>query len=332
MIKISEPQVTDEEVKAVEKVLRSKTWTQGKKVEEFEDKIADYVGCNHVVAVNSATSALYLVYKGLGVRDGVTVTVPAITYPATSNAVIEAGGSVVFQHRHMLIGDFCVPVHLAGVPQPAYGQTVVEDASHALGSEERPNVMVGKCWNSQAAVFSTHSVKNVATGEGGLICTNNEKLAGFCRAMRSHGFVDGALRFPGYNMRMTDIQAALGIVQLKRIDKMRSIRQEIVDQYNDALVGKVMLPLTRPCKTFWHLYIVHTNKKVKLAAHLEKKGIQTRTHYPPVYGLEYYRRIGFAPIPEAEEWAETHLSLPLHCNLTQREINKVIEEVKRGVK
>lgn len=331
MIKISEPSLTEEEVRAVEKVLRSKTWTQGSKTEEFENKIAEYVGCRYVVAVNSATSALYLVYKGIGVREGVKVTVPAITYPATSNAVIEAGGSVEFQHRTMLVGDLCVPVHLSGVPQSAYGKIVVEDASHALGSEERKGVMVGRCWNSEACVFSTHAIKNIATGEGGLICTNNENLAQFCRAMRSHGFIDGLLKFPGYNMRMPDILSAIGIVQLKRINKMRSIREEIVEQYNQALAPYVTTPAPRD-KTFWHIYIIHTDKKERLTRRLDKKKIQWRTHYPPVYKLDYYRRLNYAAIEGAEAYERTAVTLPLHCNLTQKDIGRVITEVKRGVK
>ena len=336
MIQYTEPTVTEDDIKAVEKVLRSKIWTQGSKVKEFEDSICEYVGCRFTVACNSATSGLFLAYKGLGVREGVEVVTTPITYPATANMIIECGGTVRFQFRTMLVGDFCVPVHLAGVPQPAYGKIVVEDASHALGSEVTHGIgkksMVGSCYGTDACVFSTHAIKNVPTGEGGLVCTNDEKLADFCRLMRSHGMKDGECVIPGYNFRMTDIQAALGISQLKRINKMRSLRQEIVDEYNDALFPYVTTPAERKCSTFWHIYIIGTNKKVKLHNRLLKKHIATRTHYPPVYSQPFYRRLGYSPIPEADEWVDTHLTLPLHCNLTGKEISRVIEEVKRGVK
>jgi dTDP-4-amino-4,6-dideoxygalactose transaminase len=228
MIRYASPHITGDDMRAVVDVMRSLDLTQGKEVPRFEREVGKYVKAKHVVAFNSATSALYASYKALGMGMGTEVVTTPISYVATANAAKLLGANVYFQDRQVLTGRFVVPVHYSGRPVPFYGETVVEDASHTLGSYV-DGWPVGSCRESDICVFSTHAIKNITTGEGGLATTNDGALADSLRQFRSHGWHSGRLRQPGLNLRMTDMQAALGRSQLKRIDSMRDQIQEVVN-------------------------------------------------------------------------------------------------------
>lgn len=336
MIKYAAPHILPDDVRAVVNVMYSGWLTQGEEVPKFEKEVAKYVGAKYAVAFNSATSALLAGYKAVGMGEGTEVVTTPLSYVATANVMALLGARIFFQDQEVLTGEFVVPVHFSGRPYRFYGERVVEDASHALGSVDG-GTHIGSCKHSMVCVFSTHAIKNITTGEGGIATTNSPDLADYLRALRSHGFYKDGLRFPGYNFRMTEIQAALGRSQLKRIDSMRDQRQKIVDRYNRELAGYVKTPEPRDEPTFWHLYQTHLKNKTqrdKLAAYLKRHGIQTRVHYKPIYLEQWYQDEGWQKglCPKAEQHWATELSLPLHNNLTVDDVEKVIDCVKRGVK
>jgi dTDP-4-amino-4,6-dideoxygalactose transaminase len=336
MIKYAAPHILPDDVRAVVNVMYSGWLTQGEEVPKFEKEVAKYVGAKYAVAFNSATSALYASYKAVGMGEGTEVVTTPLSYVATANAMALLGARIFFQDHECLTGEFVVPVHFSGRPYKFYGERVVEDACHALGSVI-DGKKVGSCARSSVCVFSTHAIKNVVTGEGGISTTNSADLADFLRAFRSHGFYKDGLRFPGFNFRMTEFQAALGRSQLKRIDSMRDQRQQIVDHYNEELAGYVKTPEPRDEPTFWHLYEIHLKGKTqrdKLAAYLKRHGIQTRVHYKPIYLEQWYQEEGWQKglCPKAEQHWATELSLPLHNNLTVDDVDKVIDCVKRGIR
>ena len=335
IIKYACPHILGDDVRAVVDVMYSGWLTQGKEVPKFEKEIAKYVGARYAVAFNSATSALYASYKAVGMGEGTEVVTTPISYVATANVARLLGARIFFKDHKYLTGQVVIPVHFSGRPYRFYGERVVEDASHALGSVDG-GAYIGSCKHSMVCVFATHAIKNITTGEGGIATTNSPDLADYMRALRSHGFDKDGLRFPAFNFRMTEMQAALGRSQLKRINAMRDQRQEIVNYYNEKLEGYVKTPEPRDEPTFWHLYEIHLKNKTqrdKLASYLKRKGIETRVHYKPIYLEQWYQDEGWKPglCPRAEEHWATELSLPLHCNLTKDDVEKVVDCVKWGV-
>ena len=335
MIKYACPHIIGDDMRAVVNVMQSLNLTQGEEVKKFEKEIAKYVEAKFAVAFNSATSALYAGYKAMGMAEGTEVVTTPLSYVATANMAKIIGARVYFQDRQVLTGEFVIPVHYSGRPYRFYGERVVEDASHALGSyvEGKP---VGSCERSDICVFSTHAIKNITTAEGGLATTNSPDLADYLRAVCNHGWYADGLRFPSFNFRMNEMQAALGRSQLKRINEIRDQKQEIVNFYNEHLAGYVKTPAERDEKTMWHLYEIHLKNKMqrdKLKAYLKRKGIQTQIHYKPIYLERYYQEDGYEKglCPIAEAFWETELSLPLHCNLTRDDVEKVVDNVRRFV-
>ena len=334
MIKYASPHILADDKRAVVNVMDSGQLTQGPEAKKFEKEIAKYVGAKYAVAFNSATSALYASYRAMGMAEDTEVTTTPISYVATANMAKIIGAKVCFQDRQVLAGEFVVPVHYSGRPYKFYGERTVEDASHALGSVV-DGAKVGACRSSDICVFSTHAIKNITTnGEGGIATTNSPDLADYLWSMCNHGWHKGRLRFPGFNFRMSEPQAASGRSQLKRIDAMRDQRQEVVNFYNERLAGYVETPAERAEPTMWHLYEIHLTNKTKrdkLKAYLKRRGIQTQIHYKPIYLEEYYQDEGWEQglCPIAEQFWRTELSLPLHCNLTRDDVEKVVDSVRR---
>lgn len=344
IIKYSCPHITGDDKRAVVNAMDSGWLTQGKEVPAFEKEVAQYVGAKYAVAYSNATTALYASYKALGMDNKTEVTTTPISYVATANAAALAiglypaqkqHGTLIFQDSEYLTGEFVVPVHYAGIPRRFYGERVVEDAAHALGSIDEGE-RIGSCSRSSITVFSCHAIKQIACGEGGICTTNSSDLADFLRAVRNHGFYADGLRFPSLNFRMTEMQAALGRSQLRRIESMKSQRLEIVSYYNEHLAGYVAVPEFNE-DVHYHLYPVHLKNKTqrdKLAAYLKRKGIETRVHYKPIYLERWYQEEGWQKglCPKAEAFWETELSLPLHCQLTLDDLEKVIDCVRRFLK
>lgn len=352
----SHQQITDEDVEAVVRALRSDLLTRGPFVEQFEGALAEFVGARRAVAVSSGTTALELVYRALPIRFVVT---SALSFVATANAALVAGvRSVGFidvdemgladVHSGCLFPSRCayVPVHFAGraCPIPDMREmgspVVVEDACHALGAFDHDGCSrVGSCAHSKAVVFSFHPVKSITTGEGGAVTTNDESLADELCSLRDHGRQHGLMTRLGTNARMTEFQAALGLSQLQRCQENVERRAELVEEYGRLLDGH---PRVRPPLFFedqfdasaLHLCDVHFQRpsdREKVRGALTRAGIGCQVHYQPIIPDHpyYVNRFGQQKFPRASLWAETELSLPLHSGMSIGDVGTVVEVVTR---
>jgi UDP-4-amino-4,6-dideoxy-N-acetyl-beta-L-altrosamine transaminase len=378
MIPYARPDLDKDDIQSVVEVLQTDWLTQGSMHRRFEEAIANYCGAQYAVSVSSGTAALHLIYLALGIGPGKKVWTSPNTFAATANAAHYCGGQADFvdidSRTYNLSPDFLaqklktdhypaliVPVHFGGqscameeIAQLARTLeiAVVEDASHALGGayQGRP---IGCCQWSDAAILSFHAVKIITSGEGGMILTNRADLYEKLIRLRTHGMTrcPDLFHHPnpgpwyyeqlelGYNYRLTDIQAALGLSQAKRIDAFVARRRELVRNYNEALAD---LPLTRPWQDpstdpSWHLYVIRLAldriKKTQrqVFEELHKAGIGANLHYIPVHLHPFYRALGFkrSDFPEAEKYYQEAVTLPLFTRLRPDEQNKVVTELRR---
>lgn len=276
--------------------------------------------------------------------------------PKTGNLCIKYLAEKLLQaSARGTLPDVVVPVHLTGRScdmEPIhklsirYGFRIVEDAAHALGGSYHQN-KIGSCKFSDATILSFHPLKSITTGEGGAILTNNCDVAEAAREIRHHGITRTPSKFlsknepgfhyeqhrMGFNLRLSDLHAALGVSQLKRLDHFISIRREIVESYYSGMSGKtnfIELPEESNFSA-WHLFAVKCENKRQrdgLYSHLLAEKIGTAVHYPPVYRQPWYQKNGNYPeLPLAERYADIALSLPLHPMLSNHEIKKVIDQV-----
>jgi dTDP-4-amino-4,6-dideoxygalactose transaminase len=342
----SQQSISEDDIAAVVRVMRSPYLTQGPEVERFEASLCAYTGAKYAVAVSSGTAALHLAY--VVAHKGRLMTSP-LSFVATANAGLMAGMDVVFRDVDPATGNvslpgyhdcLSVPVHFAGrtAPIPSDGKAVVvEDACHALGAMDFDgSSRVGSCAHSLASVFSFHAVKPITTGEGGAVTTNDEGFADAVRLLRSHGRLGSEMVELGFNYRLTDIQAALGTSQLERCDEMlrrrlchsKSYHSQLQD-FDDLLV----LP-GLSSRHAWHLYPVRikNGKRDAVKAELNAQGIGAQVHYSPIIPLQpYYRsRFGYkeGDFPEAEAWAAETLSLPLHAKMTEADVTRVVSALR----
>jgi dTDP-4-amino-4,6-dideoxygalactose transaminase len=321
--------IDKDDIKAVEKVLKSDFLTQGNTVTEFEERLADYVGAKYCVVVNSGTSALHLAVKVLNnigkIKNGYT---SANTFVASANCMFYEKIKVHFQDINLksynMIApkkhDLVIAVHFAGLPLDYHmNGLVIEDGCHALGAKG-----VGNCAHSQMTCFSFHPVKTITTGEGGAITTNNETLYEELKELRSHG-QDSV----GYNYRMSDVLAALGISQLSKIERFLERRREIFQMYNTALGGWIKLPVYSD-DSACHLYVAWFDKRDQVREYLKQQGINTQIHYIPAYRQRPY---GFynGDCKNAEKYYEHALSLPLYYGMTDNDVGTVINGVRNAI-
>ncbi len=356
--------INQADIQAVVEVLQSDLLTQGSAVPAFEQAVSNYCGSQHAVAVNSATSALHLACRALGVGQGDIVWTSPITFVASANCALYCGASVDFvdidPHTYNMgveqleakliaakqtgkLPKVVIPVHLCGQScemEPIYqlgqeyGFSIIEDASHAIGGKYQGQP-IGNCRYSDITVFSFHPVKIITTGEGGMALTNSQPLADKMILLRSHGMTrdparmthepDGGWYYQqidlGFNYRMTDIQAALGISQMQRLDEFVKRRYEIAGQYDQLLAD---LPLTLPWQhpdsdSSWHLYVIRLKLDQIAKTHkevfddLREQGIGVNVHYIPVHTQPYYQAMGLeeGSFPEAEHYYHEAMSLPM---------------------
>lgn len=366
--------ITEEDLKAVEEVLRSDWLTCGPAVPLFEGAAAEKAAAAETVAVNSATSALHIACLALGLGPGDFLWTSPNTFVASANCARYCGAEVDFVDidprtynmspealaaklklaaEKKRLPKIVIPVHFAGqscdmraIDQLAqeYGFKVIEDASHAVGGKylDEP---VGCCRYSDITVFSFHPVKIITTAEGGLCLTNSRELADAMRRLRAHGITrepelmagpsDGPWYYQqlelGFNYRLTDIQAALGLSQLKKLEEFVARRRELAARY-DALLAD--LPLVRPWQapygqSAYHLYPIKVEPARRLGVfnRLRAKGIGVNVHYIPVHTQPYYQALGFKPgdFPEAEKYYQAAISLPIFYGLSEAGQDKVIE-------
>lgn len=341
--------------------LKSPFLTCGPKVREFEQAICDYTGAKYCVAVANATAALHISMLALGVKQGDEVITSPMTFLASSNCILYTDGTVKFADIEEDTANInpieiekqitdktkgIIPVHFAGQScdmekiyeiAQKYNLFVVEDAAHAIGSDYK-NTKVGSCKYSDMTIFSFHPVKTITTGEGGAITTNNEELYKKLLALRSHGmYKDGKMtttweyemRDLGYNYRLTDIQAALGITQLKKLDKFKKRRREIVDFYNKNLdlPHLVEKDFSNAC---FHLYPVMVRNREEFYQKAKEAGLNLQVHYIPVHTQPYYKNLGFkeGDYPNTEIYYKKCISLPLYPSLTDKDLKEIVKRLK----
>jgi len=364
----------EEDIQAVIKTLRSPNLTQGPKIAEFERAVADYVGAKYAVAFCNGTAALHGACYAAGIGEGDEVITSPITFAASANCVRYVGGTVLFadidaqtynidpvQIRAKITANTkaIIPVDFTGQPveidsimeiAKEHNLVVIEDGAHSLGATYKGR-KVGS--TADMTMFSFHPVKPVTTAEGGIIVTNNETYYKKMLQFRSHGIEQvpyspekGGWYYEmtdiGYNYRMTDLQAALGISQLKKLDQFIAKRQEIATFYNEELKnikGIITPKQLEQTKSGWHLYMVQLENadRKKVFDAMRAANIGVHVHYIPVYWHPYYRELGYERglCPVAEQWYEKALTLPIHPGLTEQQfnhvINKLIEVVEESV-
>jgi UDP-4-amino-4,6-dideoxy-N-acetyl-beta-L-altrosamine transaminase len=376
--------IEDDDIAAVNAALKSDFLTGGPLVNQYEAAFAAAVGAKHAVACNSGTAALHLAILGLDIMPCDIVIVPTLTFLATANVVRMAGAEVVFAdvdpNTGLLTAETfeaaiatkknngrvraAIPVHLNGqicdlriLEQIANKHQIalVEDACHALGERN-----VGATEHSVAACFSTHPVKAIATGEGGVVTTAEENFAARLRQLRSHGmtrtpsnFKNTDLAFSngtpnpwyyemqeiGWNYRLPDVLCALGISQLRKLDRFATRRREIA-----ALYERLLMPLASAIRPVsganavhgWHLYAVRIDfqslgiKRAHFMKALREEGIGTQVHYIPVHKQPYYRQLyGEISLPGADAYYQGCLSLPLFPSMSDEDVERVVSALSR---
>jgi UDP-4-amino-4,6-dideoxy-N-acetyl-beta-L-altrosamine transaminase len=368
--------IDEEDIKAVIDVLRSDWITQGPKVAEFEKEFARYVGARYAVAVNSGTAALHAACFAAQIEKGDEVITTPITFAASANCVLYQGGTPVFadikedtlnidpeeikkkinqKTKALIPVDFTgLPVDLEKILQIAKNNNliIIEDASHALGATYK-NSKIGSI--SDMTIFSFHPVKHIATGEGGMITTNNKEYYERLILFRTHGITkerDKLLNYEGpwyyemqelgYNYRLTDFQCALGLSQLKKIDRIIQRRREIVQKYDYELkdMPEIKIPENNPFDSnpAWHVYMIQLNlEKLKVSRReifeaLRAENIGVNVHYIPVHLQPYYqKRFGYhkGDFPKAENYYSRAITLPIFPKMTEKDINDVIKAVEK---
>ncbi len=364
-IKVAEPCVGAEEAEAVTRVILSGNYVSGKQVESFETAFADYIGCKYAVAVNSGTSALYIALESIGVGKGDEVIVPAMTFFSTVSSVLYLGATPVFADIDP--DDFClspgsveenisektkaiIPVHLFGNPAKMdkflqiskdRGIPLVEDCAQAHGAEYNHEKVGGL---GRAGCFSFFATKHMTTGEGGMITSNDSKLVEKARILRNHGMQgrdDHVLL--GYNNRMTEIEAAMGLVQLQKLDGMNTRRVENSEYLLDHIEKMAWAKVPRPTGNlkltyFWCPVMVDeavsTKDTAMLRKHLESNGIGYRHRYnEPLYKQPVLKKTGHdysdVFLPVAEKVAGNVIGLPNHPGLSRDDLDRVIEVLNR---
>lgn len=374
MIPYGKHDIVADDITAVVEVLQSDFLTQGPKVPEFEKAICNYTGAAFSVAVNSATSALHIACLALDVGPGDVVWTSPITFVASANCALYCGAEIDFVDVDPETGNMCpialadklrnaerlpkviIPVHLAGhsCDMQAIGDLakqhavrIIEDASHAIGGSYQDQ-KIGACQHSDICIFSFHPVKIITSAEGGVVTTQQSDLAERMAQLRSHGIVkdptimlradEGNWYYEqhelGFNYRMTDLHAALGLSQLSRLGQFVAERNSLAAIYDKQFNGLPLTsvdPLTNSVSAR-HLYMIRLHKSGQrrgIFDYMRAKGIQVHVHYFPVHLQPYYLNLGFkkGDFVNAEEFYQHILTLPLYPSLNDNDQQQIIDEL-----
>ena len=367
--------IEDDDISAVVHVLKSDFLTTGPVVGEFESELGKVTGASYAVACSNGTTALHLAFLAAGVGPGTAVVVPTLTFLATANSARLCGAEVIFcdvdpstglMTRHNLAKSLefarrkgltvkaIVPVYLKGlmpdiedlrsvVADPS--TVIIADGAHSIGGRfaEKPNGAPGF---ADMTTYSFHPVKTICAGEGGAIVTNSEVYERKMRLLRSHHMAPDPETGPwayemeelGFNYRLTDIQAALGLTQLRKIDRFRDWRSRLVDYYNAKLSGvSSFIGLPKGCNQndpAWHLYSLRIAfnelgiSRAEVMNQLKRRGVGTQVHYIPVHSQSYYRRLyGEIDLPGAQIYYNQTLSLPLHLGIERADVDVITDHL-----
>ena len=351
MIPIARPQMGEEEKQGVWEAMASGSLAQGPRVAAFEEAFAAYIGTDHAVAASSGTTALHLALLAYGIGPGDEVITVPFTFIASANSIVYTGARPVFidiDERDFMIDvgrveaaitdrtRAIMPVSLYGQPadMPAlaeiaerHGLAVVEDACQAHGAD----IGGRKSGTWGAGTFSFYPTKNMTTGEGGMITTDDAALADRARLLREHGMkVRYHHDIVGYNFRMTDIAAAIGIAQLPKLPAANDRRRQIAARYDAELRG-VITPAVRQGVTHaYHQYTIRVNRRDEFVEALRERGVGSAVYYPiPVHRQKPFVALGYGEqsFPVTERLTEQVLSIPVHPTLSDDEVSTVIEAV-----
>ncbi|CAI6327886.1 MULTISPECIES: UDP-4-amino-4,6-dideoxy-N-acetyl-beta-L-altrosamine transaminase [Bacillus subtilis group] len=366
----------EEDIQSVVDVLRGDYLTTGPTIDLFEQKVAEYAGSSYAVAFSSGTAALHAACFAAGISQGDEVITTPITFAASANCILYMGAKPVFADIDPLTYNIdpdsieklitpktkaIIPVDFTGQPvnhdriqkiAKANNLIVIEDAAHALGASYKGE-KIGSI--SDMTMFSFHPVKHITTGEGGMITTNNKTYYEKLLQFRSHGITRDPkklsqdhgswyyeMHFLGFNYRMTDIQASLGISQLKKVDDFIETRNHLARIYNEKLktISHIHLPSQDTASTSsWHLYIINLKldqlkgNRDDIFNAMQQENIGVNVHYIPVYLHPYYQRLGYQAglCPNAENFYKGIITLPLFQSMNERDADDVIKALKKVV-
>ncbi|MCX7922472.1 MAG: DegT/DnrJ/EryC1/StrS family aminotransferase [Clostridia bacterium] len=366
-VPLSGPDITELEIKYVNDVLKSNILSIGPVIETFEKKVAEFTGTKHAVAVNSGTSALHLIIKSLDIKDGDEVITTPFSFVASSNCILMERAIPVFvdidpytlnmdmdkieskinkNTKAILSVDvFGQPMNMEYINCLAkkHGLKVIEDSCEAMGAEYN-GVKAGKM--CEAGVFAFYPNKQITTAEGGIIVTDNDNLADLCRSMRSQGRPITGLWLEherlGYNYRLSELHAALGVAQMERIDEILKKRDNVAHMYSSRLkhIKEVTVPYIDPQvnRTSWFVYVIRIDEKIdrnKVMQYLLESGIGCRPYFTPIHLQKYFREMfGYkeGDFPITEQVAASTIALPFFSNLREDQVEYVVEKLQEAIK
>jgi dTDP-4-amino-4,6-dideoxygalactose transaminase len=362
MLPFSRPSIGEEEIREVTEVLRSGWITTGPRTVQFEKDFAAYVGAKHALALSSGTAALHCIYWSLGLQPGDEIICPSLTWPSTANMAVALGARIVFADidratRQIDPNDVgrkvskntraIVPVHFAGAPADldalrALGVPLIEDAAHAVGTEYRGK-RIGSHGNP--AIYSFHPIKDITTGEGGMLTLDDDRAAEKIKLFKFHGVSRDAWKaygsaatahydtvLPGFKYNLTDIASAMGIHQLRKLDRFIDRRRAIAERYLEELRGtrglELPAPPPYPHRHAWHLFTVLVPKRDDFMARLKEENIGSGLHFEALHRLSLFSGAK-ASLPETEYVCDRIVSLPLFPDMSDQDAADVIAAVRR---
>ena len=355
-IQLSKPFVTSEEETIINKIIKSHFWASGSGVgyvKKFENNLNKFVGSNTCLGLNSGTAALNLALSLFELKNK-EVILPSLTFVSTAHAVVLNGAKPIFvdinpktlcldekqiQNSITKNTKAILPVHFAGYPCNLNSISsickknnlyLIEDAAHAIGSVYK-NKKIGK--HGDAVCFSFHPVKNLAMPTGGAITINHKNYKKFRKQLESRRWcgisdrkgVDYNVDELGWNYYMNEFSAAIGVVQLKKLNKMIKIRKKIAKFYDNEIKLTNKIPYSNDCS--YHLYWILVKNRTQFRKHLANEGIETGTHYKPVHHMSYYKTKKNLPI--TEKISNEIVTLPMHPNLTDNQLSKIVRSVNK---
>lgn len=365
-VQLAKPDITQKEIDAVVEVMKSGWLSIGPKIEEFEKKIADYIGLRHAIGVNSGTSGLHLLIKAFGIKDGDEVITTPFSFIASTNCILFENAKPVFvdinpetlemdvesieghiteKTKAILAVDvFGQPMNMKRLREIAdkHHLILIEDSCEALGSEYE-GIKSGSL--ADAAVFAFYPNKQITTGEGGMIVTDRDDIADLCRSMRSQGRAITGFWLHhermGYNFRMSEINAVIGSVQMDRLNEIIRKRNEVASKYNELLkkVKDVRIPYVSPNTTVmsWFVYVVRLSDKIDrdgVMEYLKRNGVACRPYFTPIHIQPYIKeRFGYEEedFPNTAAAGRCCIALPFFNDMNDEEIHYVVDVIEKGI-